>query len=80
MKAQTGNPKENGVYACFVKDEIWPAKRMFLTWDKRHQKWCYPSSDQFYRDEVLGWIGPLEPIRKFIERWRGEYEEGQTCC
>jgi hypothetical protein len=56
-----GNPVSTGVYACRV-----PSRREmagmyddeFLMW--YDGRWCHIGSDQFYRGEVKGWIGPLQ--------------------
>lgn len=53
-------PEFNGVYACRVDDEMIPGflKDVFLMWfDGR---WSYLGSDQRYRSEVKGWVGPLQ--------------------
>jgi hypothetical protein len=57
---ETDTPTETGVYACRVPDDIrlGLAKDVFLMWfDSR---WGYLGSDQRYRGEVLGWVGPLQ--------------------
>jgi hypothetical protein len=56
-----GNPVAAGVYACRVplyanNDQI--CKDEFLMW--MDGRWSYVGSDQFYRGEVKGWIGPLQ--------------------
>lgn len=61
MKIQTGIPKKNGVYVTYIElhDEIkykYPDK-ILLTYI--NGVWNYPRSDQFFRGNVLGWIGPL---------------------
>lgn len=56
----TGAPTENGVYACRVPHKHIPelcADEFFMWYDGR---WKYCGSDQKYRGEVLGWIGPLQ--------------------
>lgn len=55
-----GDPTRVGVYACRVPDDVIPGfyKDKFLMW--MHGKWSYPGSDQKYRGEVTGWIGPLQ--------------------
>lgn len=55
-----GTPVGPGVYACRVPSENWAGlyEDEFLMWfDGR---WTYPGSDQRYRGEVTGWIGPLQ--------------------
>lgn len=56
---RTGDPQEKGVFACRVK--LLPAdlpEDKFLV--RMDGKWWYQWSDQEYRGEVLGWVGPLE--------------------
>lgn len=51
------DPIEVGVYACRVAG-IFLLEDKFLMWfDNR---WSYIGSDQRYRGEVVGWIGPLQ--------------------
>lgn len=54
----SGTPTETGVYACRVDDDA-PGllKDQFLLW--LDGRWCYLSSDQFFRGTVHAWIGPL---------------------
>lgn len=59
-------PKMLGVYVAYIDDEHqerW-AKREFLFWDDRVQRWFYLSSDQKFRGVVHGCIGPL-PAMEF---------------
>jgi len=60
----TSNPKISGVYACRIPnpDYVWLADDVFLQWYDHH--WWYLSSDQKYRGEVLGWIGPLPRTKR----------------
>ena len=53
------DPSETGEYACRVPLEgSFLLKDVFLLWfDNR---WSYTGSDQRYRGEVIGWIGPLQ--------------------
>lgn len=54
------DPIEKGTYACRVPMDDAPSgwlEDKFLFWDGH--RWGYPSSDQRYRGEVIGWIGPL---------------------
>lgn len=55
-------PGKTGVYACRVPFPDAPLlhEDRFLFFDASSQKWSYLSSDQYYRGEVIGWIGPLE--------------------
>lgn len=56
----TNDPTENGTYACRVPSEqlLGLHEDKFLMWfDGR---WSYTGSDQYYRGEVTGWIGPLQ--------------------
>ena len=73
MKVQyeeIGLPQDTGVYACRVDD---PHGRglvvdIFLMWF--NGRWSYLSSDQNFRGEVHGWIGPLprlKPLRTNVE-------------
>lgn len=53
------NPTKTGVYACRTPHPIAPnlTEDKFLMWfDGR---WAHLGSDQNYRGEVFGWIGPL---------------------
>jgi len=54
------DPTETGVYACRVpmggSDFLLEDK--FLMW--MNGSWGYLRSDQSYRGDVLGWIGPLQ--------------------
>ena len=67
---EIGLPQDTGVYACRVDD---PHGRglvvdIFLMWF--NGRWCYLNSDQFFRGEVHGWIGPLprlRPLRAHVE-------------
>lgn len=54
------DPSEAGVYACRVPMDAVPGfyEDKFLCWDALG--WSYPASDQRYRGEVVGWIGPLQ--------------------
>lgn len=55
-----GTPTETGVYACRVPCDDMPGffEDKFLMWFSG--KWGYIGSDQNYRGEVAGWIGPLQ--------------------
>lgn len=61
------NPDVTGVYACRVPmldrqgEPTGMAVDVFLMWFEG--RWCHTGSDQFFRGEVLGWIGPLPRIR-----------------
>lgn len=68
MKVQyeeIGLPQVTGVYACRVDDPH--GKRLvvdiFLMWF--NGRWSFLSSDQNFRGEVHGWIGPLPRLRPF---------------
>lgn len=54
-----GAPTEHGVYACRVRDDLCPhlLKDIFLLWYEG--RWSYLGSDQWFRDDVLGFVGPL---------------------
>lgn len=55
-------PDEKGTYVAYVNGPISiVADRIFLTWDGA--RWCYPFSDQKYRDHVYQCIGPLPNLR-----------------
>lgn len=58
------DPDERGVYACRVPSERLEGfhEDKFLMWFS--EEWVYPGSDQKYRGEVTGWIGPLQ--RKMV--------------
>lgn len=53
-------PTEKGVYACRVitDDAIFWLDDVFLLWDG--ENWCHLRSNQLYRGDVIGWIGPLQ--------------------
>ena len=55
----TGQPSRTGVYACRVRIDYAPdlLEDIFLMWFE--DRWWYCRSDQRYRGEVLGWLGPL---------------------
>ena len=62
IKYNTGfNPSEKGVYACRIPSDILAdfCEDKFLLW---YDGWCYLGSDQNYRGEVVGWLGPLERL------------------
>lgn len=56
-----GTPQFTGVYACRVplRDSVLCEDR-FLVWMNDEKRWYYPSSDQRFRNEVKGWVGPLQ--------------------
>lgn len=66
VKYRAGNPVVTGVYACRVPDDeiCGYFDDLFLMW--LDGKWGYLGSDQKYRGEVVGWIGPLAR-RDFIK-------------
>jgi len=53
-------PSRVGVYACRVPDLDAPhlLQDQFLVY--MEGEWCYLGSDQRFRGEVKGWIGPLQ--------------------
>jgi hypothetical protein len=56
-------PSEPGVYACRVRGDFPPPllTDIFLMWDGK--RWSYLGSDQFYRGQVYGFLGPLARTR-----------------
>jgi hypothetical protein len=54
------DPVLTGVYACRVPSDRLPGlhEDKFLMW--MDGRWSYPGSDQNYRGDVDGWIGPLQ--------------------
>jgi hypothetical protein len=54
------DPDERGIYACRVPADNLPGFHTdkFLMWFK--DEWSHIGSDQKYRGEVTGWIGPLQ--------------------
>ena len=64
MKIKTGDPSQNGLYVAYVQPSaelsIWPDK-MFLSWYET--QWYHTGSDQKYRGEVFGHLGPLPSMR-----------------
>lgn len=73
MKVQyeeIGLPQKAGVYACRADDPRGSGLvvDIFLTWF--NGRWRYIHSDQYFRGEVHGWIGPLprlRPLRSNVE-------------
>ena len=63
------DPTQTGVYACRVLDELLTGMLAdkFLIWMDSKRAWYYPRSDQIYRGDVLGWIGPLQRIHEHVE-------------
>jgi len=62
-----GEPEKPGVYACRIPDDNFSGttdwcKDVFLVWID--DRWGFPGSDQNYRGEVVGWIGPLQRSHK----------------
>jgi hypothetical protein len=54
------NPATNGVYACRCPRKLFDSvlkEDYFLTY--LNGKWYHVGSDQAFRGEVSGWIGPL---------------------
>ncbi len=62
VKYNKGDPTETGVYACRIPSIHAPdsglLQDIFLMW--YHEHWWNLGSDQGYRGEVLGWVGPLQ--------------------
>lgn len=54
-----GTPNKTGVYAVRTPMDEAPdlLEDRFLLWFEG--KWWYPRSDQRYRGEVMGFVGPL---------------------
>lgn len=73
MKVQyeeIGLPQATGVYACRVDDPRGTGLvvDVFLMWF--NGRWSFLSSDQNFRGEVHGWVGPLprlRPLRSHVE-------------
>lgn len=73
MKVQyeeIGLPQDTGVYACRVDDPRGSGLvvDVFLMWFAG--RWSYLGSDQNFRGDVHGWIGPLprlRPLRAHVE-------------
>jgi hypothetical protein len=61
----TGMPIHTGIYVGYLllPGNTFPEQR-FLTW--YHEKWSYTGSDQFVRNRVIAWVGPL-PFPKSIK-------------
>jgi hypothetical protein len=52
------DPVQTGVYACRVESDMEGFHQdCFLM--RSEDKWFYCMSDQKYRGQVFGWIGPL---------------------
>jgi hypothetical protein len=67
---EIGLPTEGGVYACRIDDPRGSGLviDIFLQWF--HGRWWHLFSDQHFRGEVHGWIGPLprmRPLRANVE-------------
>lgn len=65
-----GDPTETGVYACRVDHPRMSGfcADAFLMWF--NGEWGFLNSDQRFRGEVHGWIGPLprlNPYRETVE-------------
>lgn len=62
----SGAPVETGTYAARVKmkldfqSNVPLFEDLFLFYDAQTKRWSYPLSDQYYRDEVDFWLGPLQ--------------------
>jgi hypothetical protein len=56
---QHQEPEEVGVYACRIPGTV-PGllEDLFLLWSQN--QWWFYGSDQRYRGEVIGWVGPLQ--------------------
>ncbi len=61
-----GDPTQHGVYACRVP--IGPQTNLlqdkFLLW--YGGRWSHLGSDQYFRDTVVCWIGPLSRKDRLI--------------
>lgn len=59
IKLKIGNPTRNGTYVCYIEHDHMPRypDKKLLVWHEG--RWGYRMSDQFFRDTVLGWVGPL---------------------
>jgi len=58
----TGKPQEHGVYACRVNGSVGgkaTVEDKFLSWTGE-RGWYHCGSDQRFRGQVLGYIGPLQ--------------------
>lgn len=63
MNINFTDPESNGVYVAYVDHENggkFAAKIILVFQDG---EWYYLGSDQRYRGEVHGWIGPLPSLR-----------------
>jgi hypothetical protein len=71
MKAIGGYPLQgdksaNGTYVVYVRTEGMLAERMFATYIDG--TWTHPFSDQRFRHEILGRVGPLPPL--MMDNWK----------
>lgn len=66
MKINKDDPLETGLYLVYVDYPYTSnfADKRLLLWHDGY--WMHKSSDQLYRGEVYGWIGPI-PAMKFSE-------------
>jgi hypothetical protein len=65
MQVEIGDaPASDGLFVCYVDNDMLPAftERKMLMWFKG--EWTYPMSDQGYRGKIYGYLGPLPIIKK----------------
>lgn len=61
-------PPISGIYVAYVNGPAERfADRMLLFWDDKAKRWCYPFSDQNYREHVYGWVGPLPTMQLEVQ-------------
>lgn len=81
---RTGSPKKVGVYACRapldnIHDSATLYEDHFLMWFEG--EWYYLDSDQKFRGEVYGWVGPLPRVPKYVlPHWRKTLRNKSRVC
>jgi len=61
-----GEPSEQGTYVAYARSAVpGSTERLILVWFEG--QWSYPLSDQIFRGDVIGHVGPLPPTMQ--NRW-----------
>ena len=63
MDVDGEDPVVDGLYVAYVDPDldIPYAQKIFLMW--MNNRWGYPGSDQKYRGNVYGWLGPIPAMK-----------------
>ena len=65
MKIQIGDkPSKYGMYVVYEDTNMFYARKVLLSYV--NNKWSYPSSDQLFRGNIIGYTGPL-PSPKVVD-------------